>query len=77
MESVPVFVPAAGETVSQLWLLDAVQFSVPEPELLMATLCAEGLEAPCVPAKPSAFPLNASVGVPGEVVEPEPEAGPT
>jgi hypothetical protein len=43
---VPLFVPEGGDTVSHVWLLDVVQFSVPLPLLLTATVCVAGLAPP-------------------------------
>ena len=39
--------PLAGATVSQVWLSDAVQFSVPPPVFETFTVCAAGLAPPC------------------------------
>src|SRR5579883_1521641 len=65
IESVPGAVPLAGETVSQLWLLDAVQLSVPPPLLLRFTVWAAGLDPPAVPVKVSPMPLIESEGAAG------------
>src|SRR5579883_347283 len=62
MVSVPLFVPLAGETLSQLWLLDAVQLSVPPPPLLTATVCEAGLLLPAVPLKLRAVVETESAG---------------
>src|SRR4051794_12804698 len=51
--TVPEPVPDAGVTPSQLALSDAVQDSVPPPELLTVSVLAAGLAPPAVP-------LNAS-----------------
>src|SRR5579883_2179076 len=70
MDREPVPVPEAGETASQLVLVEAVQVKVPVPELEMETLCAAGLELPAVAAKDNAAEptLNAGLDVGGGVV---------
>src|SRR5579883_3245844 len=62
--SVPALEPDAGETLSQLWLLDAVQLIVPEPLLDTETLCAAGFPPPAVAEKLRVLTLIASAGVP-------------
>ncbi len=44
-------VPEPADSVSQDWVLLAVQFSVPPPVLVMVTLWPVGLAAPVVPEK--------------------------
>src|SRR4051812_12088695 len=58
IESVPEFVPDAGETVSQAELLDAVQFIVPAPVLETLTDWAAGLEPFAVPLKARAVEVR-------------------
>jgi hypothetical protein len=60
--SVPLFVPDAGDTVSHVWFPDAVQFSVPPPLLLTATVCVGGLAPPAVAANVSGVVTTLSVG---------------
>lgn len=63
--TVPELVPDAGEAVSQLWLLDVVQFSVPLPLLLTGNVCAAGFPAPAVAVKLSEEAETASPGLGG------------
>ena len=39
----------AGDTLSQVWLSDAVQFSVPPPVFVTFTVCAAGFAPPQSP----------------------------
>jgi hypothetical protein len=59
---VPLFVPDGGDTVSHVWLLDVVQFSVPLPLLLTPTVCVGGLAPPAVTANISGVVTTLSVG---------------
>ena len=65
--SEPVPVPDAGETASHAAGLEAFQFSVPVPELLMLTDCAGGLDPPCVPEKLRLVGASPMVGINGAV----------
>src|SRR5947209_7562265 len=56
----PGAVPEAGETVSQLGLLEAVHVSVLPPPLFTVTVCAVGFVPLDVPLKLNAVPPRAS-----------------
>lgn len=60
---VPVPVPDAGLTVSHAALSDAVQLSVPFPELEMVTVLLAGLLPPWTAEKDSDVALSPIVGV--------------
>ena len=47
----PAFDPEVGDTVSQVWLDDAVQLIVPPPTFAMVTGCDVGLAPPATAVK--------------------------
>src|SRR4051794_29163242 len=63
--TVPEFVPPAGDTLSQLALSEAVQFSVPPPGLLTASVLAAGLAPPAVAANDRLAGLTERAGACG------------